>query len=257
MKHVIVTGASRGLGRAIVELLLQPANTLFCVARSVEQELFSRAEEASSTLHWIEADLSVPQCIEPFMASIADQVVSSGSEGITLINNAGILSPMGLVGSGSSVEIDRAIRVNLTAPIVLTHAFVASFANADCPRTVINISSGAGSRAMAGLSTYSTTKAGLNMFTKAAAVEQEQRQTLSDNIHESIRFFAVSPGTVDTSMQDQLRNADEHALPDRETYRAWKRDGSLIDPRSAAQKILSLIDRTDIQSGSYIHAKEL
>jgi benzil reductase ((S)-benzoin forming) len=252
MKHYIVTGASRGVGEAIVRQLMEPGNSIFCVSRSLNEPLLSESTEKGIELHWVQTDLSESMSGDAIFQPIVEQIDSSGSEGVCLINNAAVLEPMGLIGSATPAAIEKALHINLVAPMTLTHAFVAHFTGKSFPRTVINVSSGAGSSAMPGLSTYSTTKAGLNMFTTAAAVDQKNH-----NEELPIRFFAVSPGTVDTSMQNSLRSAGSTVLPQHETYMSWKEDGSLIAPEVAARRILSLLDRADIESGSYVHSREL
>lgn len=252
MKHFIVTGASRGLGEAMVRELMRPENSIFCVSRSLNEPLLEESNKRGIELHWVQTDLSTSMSGDAIFEPIVEQIDASGSDGVCLINNAATLEPLGLVGNASPETIERSLHINLVAPMVLTHAFVAHFTGKPFPRTVINVSSGAGSTAMPGLSTYSTTKAGLNMFTAAAAVDQTNHAEQTP-----IRFFAVSPGTVDTTMQDALRGAGASVLPQHETYVSWKESGSLIEPAEAARRLLSLLDRTDIPSGSYVHGRDL
>lgn len=252
MRHVIITGASRGLGAALARTLMSPQTGLFCVSRSLNEELINESSAAGVPLHWIQADLAETLSIEAFMGSIADRIGVDDPEAIALVNNAAVLTPLGEIGTGGADELQEAVHVNLTAPMILTHAFVRHFGSCRCRRTVINVSSGAGSSPMPGLSTYSTTKAALNMFTRAAAAEHG-----SDDPQAPFRFYAVSPGTVDTEMQEALRAAGPSVLPNHETYVEWKETGSLVDPAAAARAVASLIDREDLANGSYVHRSEL
>jgi len=259
MQTFIITGASRGVGAALVRELMRPGHSLFCVSRSLSDELIAESNDAGVELHWIQADLAETRSLDAFMATIAERVASEGSDAITLINNAAVLSPVGLIGSASADEIAEAVSVNLVAPMVLTHSFVRHFGAAACPRTVINVSSGAGASPMPGLSTYSTTKAALNAFTRACAGEPVPGSPGAGDPGPAppIRFYAVSPGTADTSMQEELRAANPTVLPDHETYVEWKRSGSLVSPRASARAILSLLARDDVANGSFIHYQDL
>lgn len=252
MRHIIITGASRGLGAALARTLLSPETSLFCVSRSPNEELIAESSEAGVPLHWIQADLAETLSIEAFMGSIADRVGVDEPETIALVNNAAVLTPLGAIGTGTADELQEAVHVNLTAPMILTHSFVRHFGSHRCRRTVINVSSGAGSSPMPGLSTYSTTKAALNMFTRAAAEEHG-----SDDPKAPFRFYAVSPGTVDTDMQEALRSAGPTLLPNHDMYVEWKKSGTLVDPAMAARAVARLIDRDDIPNGSYVHRSEL
>lgn len=252
MKHTIITGASRGLGEAMTRELLGSGHSLFCVSRSLNEEIIEESNRIGSDLHWIQADLSQTLGLEAFMSTIAERIEAQGSEAITLINNAAILSPLGLIGTAEDVEVERAVQVNLVAPMLLTASFVRHFAAVRCRRTVINVSSGAGTSPMPGLSTYSTTKAGLTMFTRVAAAEHGSNHPVAP-----FRFFAVSPGTVDTSMQETLREAGAGVLPNHQTYVEWKESGSLVDPADAARAVLALIERDDLENGSYVHRRDL
>lgn len=266
MKHFIITGASRGLGAALARELLGPGHSVFCVSRSLNEELIQESNEAEAELHWIQADLAETLSIEAFMATIAERIDTEGSEQIVLINNAAVLTPLGLLGSAPDDELQNAVQVNLIAPMILTHSFIRHFAPSACEKVVINVSSGAGTSPMAGLSTYSTTKAALNMFTRAAAAEYPpsrgndagaDRRSTSGEGPGGFRFYAVSPGTVDTAMQEALRSAGPSLLPHHETYVEWKESGALVEPQNAARAVLGLIGRTDIQSGSFVHRRDL
>jgi NAD(P)-dependent dehydrogenase (short-subunit alcohol dehydrogenase family) len=252
MRTYIITGASRGVGAAIVRALLAPGNNLFCVSRSLCEPLIAESNEAGVTLRWIQAGLSETRSIEAFMATIAERVEIDACETITLINNAAVLSPLGPVGTAQPGAVAQAVAVNLVAPIVLTNSFIRHFGGAACRRTVINVSSGAALTPMPGLSTYSATKAGLNAFTRACAAEHG-----ADGPGAQTRFYAVSPGTVDTSMQEALRDAGPSVLPDHGMYVEWKESGALIPTDDSARAVLSLLERDDVANGSFIHYRDL
>ncbi|MFW6312543.1 MAG: SDR family NAD(P)-dependent oxidoreductase [Spirochaetota bacterium] len=252
MHSYIVTGASKGLGAALVRALLRPGNSVFGVSRSLNEALIAESNEAGVELHWVQADLAETLSIDAFMATIAERIELEGSESITLVNNAATLAPLGRIGASSDDEVEQGVRVNLIAPMILTHSFIRHFGGARVRRTVINVSSGAGIAPMPGLSTYSTTKAGLNMFTRAAAQEHG-----SDAEGSEFRFYAVSPGTVDTGMQESLREAGPSILPNHETYVEWKETGSLTSPEDAANAVLTLLDRDDMENGTFVHRSDL
>lgn len=252
MRHIIITGASRGLGASMVRQLLSKDNSVFCVSRSADEEIIRESSAAGVELHWVQADLAEALSIDAFMSTIAERIDVEDPESITLINNAAVVTPMGLIGGSSADEIHHAVQLNLVAPMVLTHSFVRHFAMVRCRRTVINISSGAGHSPMLGLSTYSATKAALNLFTEAAAAEHGD-----DSSETGFRFYAVSPGTVDTSMQETLRSAGPSVLPRHDTYVEWKESGALVAPDDAARAVLTLIDRDDVPNGSFVHRRDL
>jgi benzil reductase ((S)-benzoin forming) len=186
------------------------------------------------------------------MARVARMVTEEPASRVTLIANAAQLEPIGLAGTLPTAEIHRAARLNLVTPIALTQQFVRLFGDMPVPTRVILISSGAARRVMPGLSVYSATKAGINAFAASAQAEVERPGGPAD-----LRIFAVSPGLVDTDMQERLRETDESALPERDTYRTWQQEGALTTPAEAAAKILTLFDREDIQPGSFVHVRDL
>jgi benzil reductase ((S)-benzoin forming) len=253
MEYVIITGASRGLGASLARTLLDTGRSVFCIARSVNAELIAESEAKGTELHWIQADLQATDGIAPFMQDIARSMDTDGADLICLINNAAVLGPVGPVGSipGKSAgdELRHAAAVNLVAPMTLTHLFVSLFSGAPGRKVIINVSSGAALQPMPGLSTYSATKAALNMFTAAAATDLPPES--------GFEFYAVSPGTVDTEMQGELRAAGPDRLREHATYARWKDEGQLVPPETAARRVLSLLDRSDIASGSYTQAREL
>jgi NAD(P)-dependent dehydrogenase (short-subunit alcohol dehydrogenase family) len=117
-------------------------------------------------------------------------------------------------------------------------------------RLVVNISSGAAKRAMAGWSAYCTSKAALEMATRVAALEA----TTNDP---TLAICSLAPGVVDTPMQTLIRSASETDFPDVARFRAMKADGVLRDAHEVARDILNLIDTNRLTNGGNFDIREM
>lgn len=263
MDRFIVTGASRGLGAALVRevLSLGTAARIDAVSRGTNEELLQAARGTGTRLRWWSLDLS--RCADQadgLLLRLAE-LVDDGSElsgaeefdRVILINNAGLVEPLGPVGTTREEDIDRLFRVDLVAPALLSSLFLRRYdgsGGAAPERWIINITSGAAGRNVPGAAYYCAAKAGLDRLTMATAAEQQTRRYPA-------RILAISPGMVDTAMQESMRTAPEERLPTRGFYRDAFERGELIDAGTAAKTILSLLERPGISNGAVLHARDL
>lgn len=149
-----------------------------------------------------------------------------------LINNAGMLEPLGIAGQVDTGALQQSVAVKLTAPMVLMNAFLV--ASAQVPvRSVVNISSGSGRRPIAGSGAYCAGKAGLDMASRVAALEVEAAGNL-------VTITSLAPGIIDTDMQVVARGANASQFPDVERFRAFKSEGMLKSADEVARKIIAL-----------------
>ena len=116
------------------------------------------------------------------------------------------------------------------------------------PRRVINVSSGAAQTALAGESVYCVAKAGMEMLTKALAVEQQAP---------GFRAIAVRPGVIDTDMQVFARSQSKDVLPSVELFQGFHRDGRLVAPDVVAAKIVGRLVEDDVEHGRTYSYQEL
>lgn len=243
MHLTVLTGASRGLGLAMARRQLsQPGRVLIALARHPDAGLqeWARAH-GSRCLSW-PCDLAdAPAAAQGLADWLAAQPADAWATA-TLINNAGVLSPLGPVGDSGSAALSNALRVGLEAPMLLTAAFLRATegwaARQSGAVKVLNISSGLGRRAMAGSASYCAAKAGLDHFTRAVALEEAQRP-------HPARLVSIAPGVIETDMQTQLRAGDPVAFPDRVRFVQLKEAGLLDTPDAAAAKVLAWLDRPD------------
>lgn len=193
----VVTGAARGIGRAIAERLHEGGARLLLV--DCDAEALQETSQALRSGHQWVVDCAVADLADPAaIQNLADQVAHRQERVNILVNNAGI--EFGLPLEQVTVEVfDRVVAVNLRAPLLLTQALARLFPEEG--GTVVNISSIHADHAFPNAIPYACSKAGLVALTRNLALELAPRR---------IRVNAICPGYIDTPMWDEwLRTAND------------------------------------------------
>ncbi|HWT19163.1 MAG TPA: SDR family NAD(P)-dependent oxidoreductase [Variovorax sp.] len=238
----LITGASRGLGRAMAEQLLQPGNVLLCISRRQSPELAEQAgKQAGVELVQWEQDLADPVAAATRVRGWLAAQDSQRFDGVTLINNAGTVGNPAPLASAVEAELSLALRIGLEAPMLLTAAFLGATREWRGARKVLNISSGLGRNAMGSQAPYCAAKAGMDHFSRAVALEEA-------NAPNGARIVSLAPGVIDTDMQVQLRGTSAEKFPDRARFEKLKNEGMLDSPATAAAKVLKYLARADFGS---------
>ena len=186
-RRVLVTGASRGIGRGLAHGFAAAGATVALVARS-EAALAEVAAATGGTLH--PADLTDPRAVAGLIARVEEE---AGPVDV-LVNNAG-LSHVGHVLDRDEAEVAELVACNLVAPIQLTRDAVERMIGRGRGH-VVNVSSVAAVVPVPGLAVYGATKAGLSQFT--AGLRQDLRGL-------PIGLTLVHLGSVPTDLDDQSR----------------------------------------------------
>lgn len=198
-KKVLVTGSSRGIGRAIA-LRLAADDWQVAVHYARDRAAADQVADqlGSRCLGVFQADLSDPGQANELWAD-----VSKSGPVHALVNNAGIYEKLAFLDSGDeefAEKWERTFRVNFWSPLTLIRAACQTF-RALGGGAVVNVASRVGHRGEAGASCYSASKAALINLTRALAVEHAKL---------GIRHFAIAPGWVETAM---AREGMEQRLP--------------------------------------------
>ncbi len=242
MNYYIITGASRGLGESFAKQLLQQGNALFCISRTKNKPLMNQAKAKGIFLEYITYDLEDVAGIDRLMKRVMDAADTATATRLALINNAGTVAPVKPVGRCSQTALMTALQLNLAAPMLLTSTFIDRTADLSIDRRVLNITSGAARNPYFGWASYCTTKAGLDMFTRCAGLEQKNQTN-------PVKIIAVAPGIVDTAMQEKIRNTDEADFPNLHKFIEFHEKSLLTSPDEAAEKILRFFLSEEIETG--------
>jgi NAD(P)-dependent dehydrogenase (short-subunit alcohol dehydrogenase family) len=232
-KSILITGASRGLGRALALGLSSRGAKVVLVAREKPEldEAVMAVRRNSGVAVGISADVGDKESVYPIIGQAA---ALAGPIGV-LINNASTLGPvpLRLLADTDCEDFERVLQVNTVGPFRLLKAAAGSML-VRREGVVVNISSDAAVEPYAGWGIYSASKAALDHLTRVAALE-----LAGSGVH----FFSVDPGEMDTRM-----HAD--AMPDADT-------AGLRQPVEVAEQIVSMIRHSArIESGARLVASD-
>ncbi len=231
MKQAIVTGTSRGLGKAIALQLLEQGWKVTGISRnqSIEHEKY---------IH-VCADLTDSNCLNALSLGL-----NTDAEDYLLIHNAGTLGEIGYVGEVSDAIIQQGFQLNLITPSILTNQFLHETQHKK--RTVVAITSGASKNAYDGWGMYCSSKAGLDAYFAVVMKEVELRND------KNTRIYSIAPGVVDTSMQEQIRRSDKHSFSNLARFTELKELNQLDSAENVAKKITSFLQSENpLKNGRY------
>ncbi|MFP4180461.1 MAG: SDR family NAD(P)-dependent oxidoreductase [Spirochaetaceae bacterium] len=245
MKYYIVTGTSRGIGEGIVRSLIGDGAIIFSVARNDNEALRSEASKKGGEVRFFPFDLSHTEKIDRFIEELFGEIDFDAAEGVYLINNAGMLGPVGPIDKIPAHDIETHMRVNLLAPMRSCSAFIRSIEPFAGRKVIVNITSGAGEHPYYGWSAYSSSKAALTMCTRVIGEEQREKA-------HPVIAYAVAPGVVATGMQEHIRSLDEADFAQKHKFVALHEKGLLSAPLEAGRLIAETLDDPRISTGDVI-----
>lgn len=237
----ILTGASRGMGLAMAQQLLQPGATLITLSRHSQAGLAQQALAQGAVLEQWQQDLADSGTAAARLRQWLQAQPAKAFASATLINNAGVIPPIAPLSASQPADLAQALRVGLEAPMALTAVFLGATEHWPVPRKVLNISSGLGRRAMASQSAYCAAKAGLDNFSRCVALDEALKP-------HGAKICSLAPGVIDTDMQVQLRGAAPKDFPDAHNFAALQAAGMLTSAQEAAVKVLAWLQRPDFGS---------
>jgi len=235
-KTVIITGASRGIGKGIAEVFAaQGANIAFTYrssdekAKALEKELSANGCKAKG----YKSDASDFDAAQQLATDVLEEFGSID----VLVNNAGITKD-GLLMRMSEDDFDRVMDINMKSVFNMTKAVLRPMLK-QRKGSIINMSSVVGVKGNAGQANYSASKAAINGFTKSTALELGSR---------NIRCNSIAPGFIETEMTEAL--GEDQIKEWRETI-PLKRGGSTEDIANATLFLAS--DMSAYVTGQVLH----
>jgi NAD(P)-dependent dehydrogenase (short-subunit alcohol dehydrogenase family) len=186
-KVVVITGASRGLGKALVLACAKEGANLVINSRNEDslRPVAEEAEEVGAEVLVIPGDVSVGTEVE----NLADETIQRFGRVDVLVNNAGLLGPRVPIEEYPEDEWRRVLDANLTAPFLLSKAVIPHMPEGG---SIINVTSGVSVEGRAEWGAYSVSKFGVEGLTQILAAELEDH---------GIRVNSVDPGGMRTEMR--------------------------------------------------------
>jgi 3-oxoacyl-[acyl-carrier protein] reductase len=197
-KVALVTGGSRGIGRAVVELFASDGMDVVFFYRgnqAAAQEVVAEVQAAGGKCEAMQVDVADAEGV----AAAVERVIDSRGRIDVLVNNAGIVRD-NILGMLEDEDIRAVLDTNVVGVFNTTRAVARHMISKRSGR-IVNLSSVAGEKGGRGQANYAASKGAINAFTKAMAVELASRK---------ITVNCVAPGVIETEMSQQVRDlADE------------------------------------------------
>ena len=150
-----------------------------------------------------------------------------------LINNAGVLGTVKRISQQERDESQEIFQVNTLTPIQLCRKF-AKQTKPSHELTIVNISSGAGRRAIPSWATYCASKAALDLFSETFQLEEQE-------LGKNTRVFSLAPGVIDTSMQKLIRTCKQQDFSSFNQFKKLKEEKELKSPSFVADELVDFL----------------
>jgi NAD(P)-dependent dehydrogenase (short-subunit alcohol dehydrogenase family) len=241
LKVAVVTGGGRGLGRAFAQALAAAGYAIAVVARSEAElgETVALVQLSGGMASAFPADVIDGAAVDRAFTEVERAL---GPVEL-LVNNAGVVGPLGPFAESDAAAWWRTLEVNLRGQILCAHRALPAMIARRRGR-IINIASGGGATMLPYFSAYVTSKTALIRFSECLAYELKPH---------GVAVFAMGPGTVRTAMSKYSLNS-----PEGRTWLPWFRDifdeGRDLPPERPAALLVALASgRADILSGRYVY----
>lgn len=219
MKTALITGASRGIGLATAHKFKSSGYRVIATARK-EADL-EKLRSLGFEAHRLEVtDLDN-------ISTLHEELKASGKLPDILVNNAGV-ADLASLARISEKDFDHTLDVNLKSALFMTQKFVKNMAKNKFGR-IVNVSSILSSLPQKGFASYAASKAGLEAFSRVAALEYAEK---------GVTINCVAAGFVDTDMIKSLANAEQ--------LKAQIPTRSIASPEQIASAILFLAEQSNI-----------
>ncbi|KAJ7638881.1 hypothetical protein FB45DRAFT_415468 [Roridomyces roridus] len=229
---ILVTGASRGIGLAVVTILLRELNAnVVTLSRTRSPELLDLLNSASESLVLVDGDVTDATAVENAVSLALERF--SSLDGLVL--NAGQLEPLCRIGDDTSLEQwKQHFDVNFFSLVTALKASLPALRRSSFGGRVVFVSSGAAVKGTAGWGNYNASKSAMNSLCRTLAEEEPD-----------VTAIALRPGMVNTSMQASLRQGGAaHMAPkDHAMFVAAHTDGKLLQVEAPGHVIAALVVR--------------
>ena len=236
MNILLITGGSKGIGKALATKYASENYNVYSLARSS-----SELEKITD----ISVDLSNLSETETIFTKLIKELASKEVTSITLINNAGRIGEIANLENLEAEDIAKTMQLNTTTPLILSSIFIKQTEKLTCKKQIISISSGAARSPYQGWTTYCTSKAAIDMMTRTIAAEQS-------DLSNGVKCVSIYPGVVDTNMQTQIRSTKETDFKNKQRFVELKENNQLYTPSFVADSIYKIDVENQLDNGDII-----
>lgn len=231
----IVTGGSRGLGQSLIKKLIKQGDHVAEISRNGKLNTPQAKSFPCDFKTNKDKRLLVEQIFSHFPIDVYSQ--------ISLVNNAGMVDPIGYLEQLDEQSVVDCMMVNLVAPMALTSAFIMYSQFFTGRKVIVNVSSGVAKYPKETWAPYCAAKAGLESLSAITA---------SENEGENLTMINYEPGIIDTEMQALIRSVPPDHFPDWERFHDFKTNGELRNPDEVADHLMKAMFKKDLPAKNFI-----
>jgi benzil reductase ((S)-benzoin forming) len=228
LKYIIITGASRGLGKALCEELANKENTLILIGRDLRalKQIRKLVDAKGCRANIYCFDLLNYNCIHELMDQIVASIINCSL--IILINNASVINPINKFDLLTEKDIETNLSINCLAPIFFMNLFLSKTNSLNVERRIINISSGVIYKSIYGWSLYSAAKSAVHSVIDTISKENDNK---------FLKVVSFDPGIMDTNMQEIIRQSSKSQFKDVDIFKNFYEKNQLKNPKEVASII--------------------